>query len=228
MIEALVVVAIGVLLIGLLCSVAPRALASSRQATCLGKLRQVGLSLSTYASEHGGKVPLAYSSGGATWGMTLEEEGYLDPNSTAPASRQGNSLLLCPGSNVRWGGAFDYLRGHYGINASIAGTLDGPGSATSVPLRSVENPSKKILALDSGAYVVTWYMVNAPSAAIWYLPGLEPNKTVGWPEENRADAVKGRHNGRLNVLMVDGHIEAWASKDFISRENWEPFSDFSL
>lgn len=223
MIEMLVTASV-ILILGILLSTGIKQMRDkARQAACVSNLRQLGITLLTYAGEHGGKVPYTYDGENqVSWVTSLISEGYLtipSPTATKPSSFRAS--IFCPGSDVLYNGVIDYRRGHYGLNERIAGER-GTVNTPQIPLPSIVNPSKKILALDSGAYKVGPRQQTIPTGEFWYIPGLPSNKSVAWPDYNATDAVKGRHGEHINVLMVDGHIEAVEPSKFSGVESWEP------
>ncbi len=209
--ELLVVIGIIAVLTILALPVLQKARASAQQANCVARLRSIGAMFFTYAGEHSNKVPIVIEGDNMCWGNILQREGYVSPMATQVLEKNPDPAFLCPASNVRWAGKTDYLRGHYGVNASIAGCNPTSTSNTAiapVPLTSVVDRPKKFLILDSGAYRALWSQHKGPSTPIWYVPGSPTNGSMSWSDSTKADAEQGRHRGRINIFYADGHIES--------------------
>ena len=99
LIELLVVIAILSILASMLLPALGRTREKVRQVVCLNNLRQCGLALMMYATDHNGWLPAAYMPYERdywawnywTWGVVLADEGYI-PSATVGKA----SILVCP------------------------------------------------------------------------------------------------------------------------------------
>ncbi|MBI4027566.1 MAG: hypothetical protein HY360_21445 [Verrucomicrobia bacterium] len=63
----------------------------------------------------------------------------------------------------------------------------------------------------------------SPSYAFWYIPGCNPAGTAMWNADFTKDAIVGRHNKTINVVMVDGHAEKQPVEKFVNDSyQWTP------
>lgn len=232
LIEMLVGLAIVALLSGLVISFVKKASQKAKSVACLQNMRQLTMSLLQYAqenSERPGFLPYTYDYFSnpdvpVYWAEKLRDAGLLEPSALNGSSQAGSSILFCPASTVRWNGKCDWLRGHYALNTTLAGSRNAKGGYPfqSISLRALDTPSRTILLLDGGAYALGWFQVNNPSYAVWYFPGDKNNASVSWREENKQDALQGRHGDKLHISFVDGHIEARTVEDTKIKSEWMP------
>lgn len=220
--EVLISVAVIGVLAALLVPAANRLVDNARQAGCANNLRQIHVALMAYAGDNKGFLPLAINEvdGSTTWLGYLQNGGYApDVRATETPSRY---FIFCPGSKVRTDQKKAHLAySNYGLNRQIAGRIKLNGANTpSVPLGAIAAPSKKLLVLDSGAYENYSSLETAPGSGNFYIPGLPANKGVAWEDRFKEDAIEGRHAGKLNVLMVDGHVESSVARDFSGGDAW--------
>ncbi len=209
--ELLVVVTI----IGLLASLAlpafKKALAQSRRSTCLSNERQIGQALFLYASEHNNALPPVWANypsqpvsmddqwNTAIWtycGYSTSSYQYA-VNDTCTRKNMNvtkKNLFRCP---EIWGNppcptgvTINANRMSYGLNSAVLGQLSG-GSWTPpvpnswvppIPLAAVATPSSTAMVIECS------YLLGSQSGFALYW-GLIP------------------HDGGLNVLFYDGHIQ---------------------
>lgn len=217
LIELLVVIAIIAILAAMLLPALNRARVAGKQAACANQLKQLSLMLLMYAGDNNNTLPQVYDTGTNSWGLYLLWSGYIKTNALVMTKSPTDRTLLCPASRVTWSGYTDWLRGHHGLNSRIAGYSIFPGT----PVPSVPNAAARILVLDSGAYAINNVYANAPSWAIWYVPGAPANSSVSWTENN-ADAINGRHEGRINITFLDGHTENVPARTATDDKLWLP------
>ena len=192
LVELLITVAIIAILAGLLIPVVKSTIETANASKCLSNLRQLGVILRLYSTEHNGLLPPVYdpSPVALTWLGTLSKDRYC------PAlSLSTYPMYHCPS----WvnEGVIDRSSFTYGL------TLD----SEHVPAAFIQNlylmSSTTILLADS---IVD---TGSPSAG----SGLESyyiNRKV-----NSSKLIHLRHNNKANAVFVDGHAGAVTSQEII-------------
>ncbi len=208
LIELLVMIAIIAVLSALLFPAIGSMMQKGKSAACVSNLRQVGVGLIQYYAERPGE-PLLYSgSYGNTntnqpvWPYLLSDAGYV--GLIRPV---GQKVWNCPCATP--------TLTSYGVvqrnePAGIFGnSIPSTSSSTSFRMINIERPSKTWLVGDVQA--------NSNSLSGWY--SVWPSQ-LDWTN-NHAPAV-GRHGGRANVCMFDGHVEALTLQEVINGKYTSP------
>jgi prepilin-type processing-associated H-X9-DG protein/prepilin-type N-terminal cleavage/methylation domain-containing protein len=210
LVELLVTMAILVVLVVASMTIGRRVIDSAHASTCTSNLRQVGGMLLMYAADNNQKLPPLQSEPsretgmrGPIWPVQLAHAGYMwDGQGNLPC---GTGVWTCPKCDFM---ANTY--GGYGVaedSVFVYGEryptdVRDPGS---LRLHMIKNPSNTWLIGDTSRNSETpkkgWY-------AIW----SRPNRWAG----NHGPAV--RHGGKVNVCMVDGHVEALTLKEIEERK----------
>lgn len=210
LVELLVVVAIIILLAALSFPLVGKMRQAAEATNCVSNLRQVGLAINMYASDHGNKLPalqppLDERTGKRPpiWPVTLAVAGYMwDGQGDLPC---GTGTWTCPSCDF-----MSHAYGGYGVvegSVFVYGEKYPTGSTEpgSLRLNRIERPESTWLVGDAtqGPDNIKkgWY-------AIWQNP-----KT--W---SKSHPPATRHGGRANVCMVDGHVEALTLKEIEDRE----------
>lgn len=200
LVELLVVVLIIAVLAALSFTVFKRARTSARSAVCMTNVKQVGMALLEHAADNNNKfIPLQPAENPKTgkrppiWTVQLARAGYLsqwDGKGEAPC---GTGVWTCPECDF-----MSVAYGGYGVVEDAIFVYEenipiGVREIGSLRLSRIAEPSKTWLVGDATANAKD---LNKGWYAIWSQPAR-------WPNHGPA----ARHGGRLNVCMVDGHVE---------------------
>ncbi len=235
LIELLVVIAIIAILAAMLLPALARAKAAAQATTCRNNLRQQGLALVMYVSEHRSYPPL--NSGFATQPgapVSLWYD-YLNRILVNPTVQTKESATIA--GSVGPGGAFQcpthripvgVLTPSYGYNAlgvggvGLAGTWSDPEFLGEFPRHfpvrddSVRSPADLIAAGDgflavkqastaSGVPVLNPAGLLIEGELLGRLTSAQGDYIGAWGQPSVA---RKRHSGRINVLFCDGHTES--------------------
>ena len=201
LVEILVVIAIVMLLAGLLFPVFSSARESSRSTSCQSNLKQIGLALELYASDHRGKYPL-WRQGEVD--MTCGWQHYL-------ASYVKNTdVYNCPSYPK------DYFRTECKTKQEELDEIEEPE----------DNPYHRYTGgyayntsfLDFG-FSLSKNSIRKPSAFVLVLDATRANIQMGGTEivslskkQLKDSGVDFRHRERSNVLFGDGHVKSLSSE----------------
>lgn len=183
--ELLVVVAI-IGIISLLGFGAMGSLRSSASGTeCVNNLRQIHQAFMLRVTDLNGQFPSAtdypsYASWARNWSYDLIARKLLNDWNT----------FRCPAAPKEWSFSGHYV--HYGMNSYLPPAENGvPASRAFGRISNVSNPAQTVAFTDSG------------------FPNRS-NPTSGYYLLSDAARIAGRHNGKANVIFVDGHLEQLA------------------
>jgi prepilin-type N-terminal cleavage/methylation domain-containing protein/prepilin-type processing-associated H-X9-DG protein len=241
LIELLVVIAIIAILAAILFPVFAQARAKARQATCTSNLKQISLGLMMYAQDYDETLCPVY-----TWPMPTpppDTGQYFVPSERSWAwydivesyLKKGKALHLCPSG---WDKNPSYFFGNYGINRMISHAISNGSRAPSTFMRAAgvttmtlpmfDRPADIYWVMDGAAYALDYGDVRT-GRANWFLPGAQVNRDrhrntpTYYPANQVSDALEGRHNRRVNVVYVDGHVKSTDPDVMIDRyDNWFP------
>jgi prepilin-type processing-associated H-X9-DG protein/prepilin-type N-terminal cleavage/methylation domain-containing protein len=185
---------------------------AARAATCMSNVKQVGMALLMHAGENNQKlIPLqgARNKNGSrppVWTYQLALAGYLtqwDGKGTAPCATGVWTCPECsPQSNQNYGG-FGVVEGAMFVYEELSPT--GVSETGSLRLSRIADPANTWLVGDAHINA------NSPKRG-WYAIWPQPSK---WNDHGPA---VGRHGGKANVCMVDGHVESLTLKEIEDRE----------
>lgn len=217
LVELLVVISIVGLLAGLAVPAVTRGLASAKSGGCLSNLRQIGIATLAYAAENQMRLPEAGQSAEAAWVKSLT-------NFISLRADKRNTIFVCPGAlKPVQNAANDDIALTYGMHAGLM----PKGTNPSKSLNSIVRPSEVILCAD---------MCQNPRNKGWS-PNLIENPPVFGTQSGGRSGVdlqlaistqtdsddgenswmRYRHNGRVNVVMADGHAESIAKGKVLNR-----------
>lgn len=193
MIEMLVVVCIMAILAGLLMTVLPKAIASSRNTKCASNLRQLGMAVKLYSVDNDDQLPYQKDANGLMWIDQIApyvgvKEGTVGAKPPSP--------YRCPACSYigSWGNMSNYGK-NYHINAYLTDT-----DASRNGYRFSKLSGDYILLADAIC------AANSPQG-----PASRDIGNVNNPP--KADAttkywIQARHTGRANILFCDFHVES--------------------
>ena len=211
LIELLVVIAIIAILAAMLLPALSSARASAQSARCQGNLKSLAMAQLMYAADWSNCLT-GRDRYGTSWTQVLAKTGYIPKMSVSPWEPENPDLINCPGSaelstytttkDMRHTYGFLYSPSHHGggwtyeIEAFVRGVKDGkdPG-----------DPTKAIMIGDSIR------PDQSPKTSFYAIICKDKKGS------SNNYGVYLAHNGRGNVAMVDGHVEAL---NFESLDTW--------
>ena len=250
LIELLVVIAIIAILAAILFPVFARAREKARQSSCTSNLKQMGLAMLMYANDYDESLPPNYAWVPADW---VPEQGnwftgffmwdtflypYVHMGHKDAADSRGrmtaHGIWHCPSGYT----AMQPHARNYGANQGLFGYLNmdpatyGDVWAPSKKLGDVAKPAECFAYFDAGCYTMAYSYVDAPTPAIFYMPGTAPANAPRWASTSDSgnfmdrDWREGRHNGQINVAFVDGHVKSIAGAALRGHpEWWDPYAN---
>jgi prepilin-type processing-associated H-X9-DG protein/prepilin-type N-terminal cleavage/methylation domain-containing protein len=217
LVELLVVISIIGLLAGLAVPAINGGLKSAKAGACLSNLHQIGVATMAYAADNSFKLPNADEDGG-TWPVKLAT--FI---STGTKSKK--SIFVCPGCEkpvVEATGTEVAVT--YGVHSGLM-----PKGGTATNISSVVRPTEVILAGDVCQETANkgWspYCIESPDAfpsgggsELAIGEDLSTPLDVGQDADGpKSASLRYRHNGRVNVVMVDGHAESIAKGSVLTK-----------
>lgn len=179
--EMLLVLGIGLVLAVLLVSVTGGAIRSANLSKCAVHLRNIWTAGRSYAADHNGVMP-PNQANGTIFAASLRP--YLGEEGLSKANSLKHSILVCPADKEVYAPGYGLS---YAQNGYI-GAASGPAATRiSRVVASWEQPARMALYLDYELH----YVASAPT----------------WKEEKVALLAR-RHEGKINVVFGDGHVEA--------------------
>ncbi len=208
LIEMLVVSAIISLLISLLVPVISSVIERGKATQCKSNLRTMAQAVSIYLVENKGFFPPALvQSGGETQGWDFFSTGSGSNQELEPGwiwEEYGvNHMLQCPSfkGSDNWQGE-DYTG--YNYNSSYLG-----GMKTEMRGRVLlDVPSSNILQVKTPASTAMFGDGEYASGANKFMRSPNPGELDAGFSGRSAGTQGFRHNGRTNVVFVDGHVES--------------------
>ncbi len=222
LIELLVVIAIIAILAAMLLPALHRAREQARTGVCQNNLKQIAIGLAMYRNEYdGANVPLAYrattpAAGVDTWEWILNS--YMNDK----------DLFICP-SRPEWtleNDSYHRLYGGYGANMhaplsypnhkGIHAIYDGDG--VNIWGKDLVYDSEVIDTAGTIEIGDLWTKHYEWSGHRQWYDGIfnyfETNYSSWYDSRDDYEADRDRHNGGLNYLFYDGHVE-WLRPEYV-------------
>lgn len=220
LVELLVVISILALLIGILLPSLKKARQAAQRTACGTHLQQLGVAHFTYAGDNFDRfVPPGFSpTGGAPLWYWGESDGGRFAKYWAGHESQGEQLLICP-SDVgpypieKSGSSLDEVHGgqtSYGLNGWMKRRFPGspdydPWGPAGNQISRIKGPARTMLM----AEIWRWPAItdrNALGTGTWDAH-YDPHPTIEMFKGNLEWDDEERHQGILNFLFTDGHVE---------------------
>ncbi len=241
LIELLVVIAIIAILAAMLLPALARARENAKNSTCINQIKQLNLSIATYADNYNGYAPVSQRYEGLVhfWPRMLWRLGFVgDPKLfVCPAAgalyHNGDALLKktfnddgnnwtygCQyGMNQYFGTQYKSGEATYYLYPDDAATLDG----LIRKVHSTRKASETILIGDvqrsTGSNGIVYY-VSGSGLPCGFLTLSRSKVTL----DNHPGMFSSRHNDRANAGWVDGHVSSqhnavnyWQRTDLLDR-----------
>lgn len=212
MIELLCTVAIMAILMSLAGAGWTRMISKAQEAKCQGNLRQIGMGMNLYATDNNNRFPAGWD-GNQSYAKRLIP--YLEQKMDQPV----DNLFTCPGHKLPLkAGVNDRSLMTYSAHGRLCPDIVDGAPANWPTTVTVRRPSQTILVGDGsqvsdnlGQATATFYR---PWEEFSAASSVSLNQAI--PTSYDADgswsvaggSVRYRHSGRVNVVMVDGHVEA--------------------
>ena len=186
LVELLVVIAVVAILIAMLFPAVGRARASAEQVACSSNMRQLFTVAALYAADNNGAIPPGRAGWSSTqyWPWIYSAQMGQNYVTTPPRPPRLDTPFVCK-SAYRMGSYFNYagLMCTYSVIAGIAPSLvNANWSGVQRPFAALPNPATTSFMVDGGGGSFCYSFYTAP--------------TFVYP-----------HNGKMNVLFCDGHME---------------------
>ena len=230
LIELLVVIAVIALLVALSATASRIARENARAVRCASNVRQLCMALSIYQTNnetfpYGFRFALSPPPGGYVGDHTCDKPGFWWFNYAGEIYKEADgrdSIACCPSKRLdRTFSSENVLRANYTVNQSVCKSYstsrlsDEEFFGTPLGLGEMPNPSRTLLVADGGYAVTNWHHVaDVPPVALGsriedasYIPGIEINKGKFIWQDQKRDAILGRHlNRTVNAGFVDGSV----------------------
>lgn len=193
LLEILFVLAVISILATLVIFVMGRLQENLRNTACISNLRQIGIAMNTYASEHEGLYPRAYPDGGLTWMWKLAPYVGIPEGTMGPAPKpRAIGVFVCPEWKIKPNRTDGERNASYGISRYID-EYTNPINDRYWNYRRNNVPAKTILVAE-----------------------IDLNNEYAY-----AERIDRRHpEESANYLFVDGHVENLSETIHANDSRW--------
>ena len=223
LLELLTVIAIVGILAAILIPVIGQALESARTAACSSNLRQLGMGIQLYTTDHkgmlpGGTNPFPDWSGATPWNGIIKP--YLVPDQNSGWGWGGGQVFQCPSCTITPANPDGTT---YGANPLAMMDIMW-GGGWRVSYNSIRNPTKLILLMDAaqwpdGGVGVTLYDIPNVGSGSLTAPMQQGADSDG---VNPQRTYRFRHgSNKANFLYADGSVRTQTWSD-LTRDNFAP------
>ena len=221
LIELLVVIAIIAILAAILFPVFASAKKKAQMASCQSNLKQLAAGMQAYASDWNGTFAMAHWGTNAISDNKDEKTNSYWQMEIFPYCSKKWELFYCPAlpakpqyfaGNYPLGNYFAYSS--IGMNIALGGnSYNNPAWPPATKVDSVRVPTKTIMLGDSSNWgfghpeLGEWMI--CPGARDPVNPGGKYTGINPWPDYvKRTFLDNTRHDGKANIVFVDGHVRA--------------------
>lgn len=209
LIELLVVISIISILISILLPALSKARASAHRIQCMANQRQIGVIVTTYATDYHDNYPSVQrsSSPSTFWytGIAPYIKSSLHPSFLVDFDKV--PLLRCPVQSIKLGSLIHswwLTKPNYGMNNFLGPNTAGVGLGTQNWVRQTEvrKPSGKLMVSEAG-FNNSGVVVGLDGGWIWKSAYVRASYASG------GQYTGGVHDAANNILWCDGHVATW-------------------